>query len=53
MVGLLLMVFWIMFIIGLILLIVGAIEYDFKKIGLSAICFSISVSMSILGMIIY
>lgn len=53
MAGLLLIGIWILFIIGLILLIMGAIKYDTEIIGLSTICFSISVLMSILGMIIY
>ena len=53
MVVLLLTIIWILAIIGFILLIVGIIDYDAEKIGLSTICFSISVSISILGMIIY
>ena len=53
MAGLLLMIIWILFFIGFILLIIGFIDYDAGKIGLSTICFSISVSLSVLGMIIY
>ena len=53
MAGLLLIAIWLVFIIGLILLIMGAIKYDTGIISLSTICFSISILMSVIGMIIY
>ena len=40
-------------IIGIILLIMGIIKTDTEIFTLSSICLSISVLMSILGMIIY